>query len=168
MVYINILILTILNLMIKRYNVILFLVFLIFAACEKDDICIEGSDNTKRISIEFIDYINRQPKSIDLDSIRSVEVDSILEGISGTNLKLPLMVNTNKTKYLLEYNKTIDTLVIFHQTIHKYLNRSCGYIANFIIKSDTEISKNFGWIKEVSVENDSIFNEEKTNIFIHF
>ena len=37
-----------------------------------------------------------------------------------------------------------------------------------LVKSDTEISKNSGWIKEVSIENDSIFNEEKTNIFIHY
>ena len=40
--------------------------------------------------------------------------------------------------------------------------------AIFIAKSDTKISKNNGWIKEVSIENDSIFNEEKTNILIHY
>ena len=44
----------------------------------------------------------------------------------------------------------------------------CSNISNFIIKSDPEISKNHGWIKEVSIENDSIFNEEKTNILIHY
>ena len=126
------------NLMIKRYNLILFVVFFSLIACEKDDICIEGSENTNRINI------------------------------TGINLKLPLKVNSSKTKYLLEFNQDIDTLVIFHKTIHYYLNRSCGYISNFIVKPDTEISKDFGWIKEISIENDSIFNEEKTNILIHF
>ena len=141
---------------------------LFFFSCEKDDICIEGSENTNRINITFIDYSNKQPKSIDLNSIKGIGVDSIIEGISGTNLKLPLKVNSSKTKYLLEFNQDIDTLVIFHKTIHYYLNRSCGYISNFIVKPDTEISKDFGWIKEISIENDSIFNEEKTNILIHF
>ena len=154
--------------MIKKYNLILFVVFFSVIACEKDDVCIEDSENTNRINITFIDYSNKQPKSIDLNSIKGIGVDSIIEGISGTDLKLPLNVNSSKTKYLLEFNQDVDTLVIFHKTIHYYLNRSCGYISNFIVEPVTEISKDYGWIREVSIQNDSIFNEEKTNILIHF
>ena len=136
--------------------------------CEKDDICIEGSENTNRITIGFIDYENKNEIGISLNSIKGVGLDSIIEGFSGNNLKLPLMVNSNKTQYIFEHNETLDTVNIHHKTIHKYLNRSCGFISNFIIKSDTEISKNHGWIREVSILNDSIFNEEKTNILIHY
>ena len=154
--------------MIKRYHKILFLLLIITVGCEKDDICIEGSDTTSRITIGFIDYENKGPKSISLESIRGIGLDSVIEGINGNYLKFPLMVNSNITKYVFEYNQTLDTLTIHHRTIHKYLNRSCGYVSNFIIKSDTEISKNSGWIREVSILNDSIFNEEKTNILIHY
>ena len=154
--------------MIKRYHKILFLLLIITVGCEKDDICIEGSDTTSRITIGFIDYENKGPKSISLQSIRGIGLDSVIEGIVGNNLKLPLIASSNKTEYVFEYNEILDTVTIHHQSIHKYLNRSCGYISNFIVKSDTEISKNSGWIKEVSIENDSIFNEEKTNIFIHY
>tara|TARA_B100000214_G_scaffold145600_1_gene104109 strand:- start:166 stop:630 length:465 start_codon:yes stop_codon:yes gene_type:complete len=154
--------------MIKRYHNILFLLVIIILGCEKDDICIEGSENTSRITIGFIDYENKGDKEINLNSIRGIGLDSIIEGFNGNNLKLPLMSNTNKTKYVFEYNETLDTLIIQHQTIHKYLNRSCGYISNFILKSDTEISKNHGWIREVSIKNDSIFNELQTNILIHY
>jgi len=42
--------------MIKRYHNILFLLVIIILGCEKDDICIEGSENTSRITIGFIDY----------------------------------------------------------------------------------------------------------------
>ena len=28
----------------------------IFSHCEKDDICIEGSENTSRITLGFVDY----------------------------------------------------------------------------------------------------------------
>ena len=136
--------------------------------CEKDDICIEGSENTNRITIGFIDYENKNEIGISLNSIKGVGLDSIIEGFSGNNLKLPLMVNSNRTQYIFEHNETLDTVNIHHKTIHKYLNRSCGFISNFIIKSDTEISKNHGWIREVSILNDSIFNEEKTNILIHY
>jgi hypothetical protein len=154
--------------MIKRYRSFLFLLVIIFLGCEKDDICIEGSENTSRITLGFVDYKSKGPKDISLESIRGIGIDSIIEGINGNYLKFPLMVNSNITKYVFEYNQTLDTLTIHHRTIHKYLNRSCGYVSNFIIKSDTEISKNHGWIREVSILNDSIFNEEKTNILIHY
>ncbi len=167
-VYINILILKDINrdVITRVFKILLTLFALI--SCEKDDICIEGSENTSRITIGFVDFENKSSKTISLSSIRGIGIDSIIEDFNGNKLKLPLMVNSDKTKYVFKYNETLDTLTLHHQTIHKYLNRSCGYISNFIVKSDTETSKNYGWIKEVSIENDSIFNEEKTNILIHY
>ena len=145
------------------------LTFSVLISCEKDDICIEGSENTNRVTIGFIDNESKNPTGINLSFIKGVNNDSILsEEFSGTELKLPLMVNSNQTKYILEQNEIRDTLIIFHQTSHLYLNRSCGFKSNFLIKSDTEIIKESGWIREISIVQDSIFNEEKTNIFIHY
>ena len=110
----------------------------------------------------FIDLIN-------LSFIKAINNDSVLsESFSGSELKLPLMVNSNETKYILEQENVIDTLIIFHHTKHLYLNRSCGFKSNFLIKSETKIIKESGWIREISIVQDSIFNEEKTNIFIHY
>ena len=145
------------------------LTFSVLISCEKDDICIEGSENTNRVTIGFIDNESKNPTGINLSFIKGVNNDSIIsEGFSGAELKLPLMVNSNQTKYILEQNEIRDTLIIFHQTSHLYLNRSCGFKSNFLIKSDTEIIKESGWIREISIVQDSIFNEEKTNIFIHY
>ena len=145
------------------------LTFSVLISCEKDDICIEGSENTNRVTIGFIDNESKNPTGINLSLIKGVNNDSIIsEEFSGAELKLPLMVNSNQTKYILEQNEIRDTLIIFHQTSHLYLNRSCGFKSNFLIKSDTEIIKESGWIREISIVKDSIFNEEKTNIFIHY
>ena len=142
---------------------------LIFLGCEKDDICIEGSENTNRITIGFIDNESKNLTGINLSFIKAINNDSVLsESFSGSELKLPLMVNSNETKYILELNKVKDTLIVYHQTSHLYLNRSCGFKSNFLIKSDTEILKESGWIREISIVQDSIFNEEKTNIHIHY
>ena len=142
---------------------------LIFLGCEKDDICIEGSENTNRITIGFINNESKNLTGINLSFIKGINNDSVLsESFSGSELKLPLMVNSNETKYILELNKIKDTLIIYHQTSHIYLNRSCGFKSNFLIKSDTEILKESGWIREISIVQDSIFNEEKTNIHIHY
>ena len=145
------------------------LTFSVLISCEKDDICIEGSENTNRVTIGFIDNESKNPTGINLSFIKGVNNDSIIsEDFFGAELKLPLMVNSNQTKYILEQNEVRDTLIIFHQTNHLYLNRSCGFKSNFLIKSDTEIIKESGWIREISIVQDSIFNEEKTNIFIHY
>tara|TARA_X000000950_G_scaffold32250_1_gene34803 strand:+ start:1492 stop:1953 length:462 start_codon:yes stop_codon:yes gene_type:complete len=153
--------------MIKHLHFLVLILF--FLSCEKDDICIEGSDNTNRVTIGFIDNESKDPTGINLSFIKGVNNDSIIsEEFSGAELKLPLMVNSNQTKYILEQNEVRDTLIILHQTNHLYLNRSCGFKSNFLIKSETEIIKESGWIREISIVQDSIFNEEKTNIFIHY
>ena len=153
--------------MIKHLHFIV--IGLFFFSCEKDDICIEGSENTNRVSIGFIDNESGNPTGINLNLIKGVKNDSIIsEKFSGNELKLPLMVNSNETKYILEQNEVRDTLIILHQTKHLYLNRSCGFKSNFLIKSETEIIKESGWIREISIVQDSIFNEEITNIFIHY
>lgn len=164
---INIVILKIFELMIKGHHILLLLLLTI--SCEKDDICIEGSENTNRITIGFIDNETKNPKGVTLINVKSIENDSIIhEEFSGGSIKLPLKVNSNKTKFLFDNKDTLDTLTIYHQSIHQYLNRSCGYISNFLINDQTEIIKTTGWIREITVEKDSIFNEEKTNIFIHY
>ena len=156
------------KLMIKGLHLILISLILILS-CEKDDICIEGSDNTNRISIGFLDDKTKNPTGISLVNLKSIGNDSIIhETFSGQSIKLPLKVNSTKTQFLLDNNDLIDTLTIYHQSIHQYLNRSCGYKSNFIINSQTEITKQTGWIREISVIKDSIFNEEQTNIFIHY
>lgn len=156
------------KLMIKGLHLILISLILILS-CEKDDICIEGSENTKRITIGFLNNETKSPIGINLINVKSIDNDSIIhEQFSEDILNLPLKVNSNKTQFLLDNEVSIDTLTIYHQSIHQYLNRSCGFKANFIINSQTEITKQTGWIREISVIKDSIFNEEQTNIFIHY
>ena len=153
--------------MIKGHHILL--LSLLIISCEKDDICIEGSENTNRVTISFIDNETKSPKDITLINVKSIENDSIIhEEFSEGSLKLPLKVNSNKTQFIFDNKEAIDTLTIYHQSIHQYLNRSCGYKSNFLINTQTEITKKTGWIREITVVKDSILNEEKTNIFIHY
>jgi hypothetical protein len=147
-----------------------FLIFFLITSCEKDDICLEGSANTNRITIEFINNENGSITSLELKNIRGINKDSIiLKYINTDQLKLPLNISSNKTDYILNYNEIDDTLSIKYRAIHKYLNRGCGFISNFIIDSSTNNTDTiYGWIKKISIVKDSIFNEEKTNLHIHF
>jgi hypothetical protein len=147
-----------------------FLIFILITSCEKDDICLEGSANTNRITIGFINSENESFTSLSITNIRGINKDSIIyENINTDQLKLPLNISSNKTDYILNYNEIDDTLSIKYIAIHRYLNRGCGFISNFVLDSSTEnIDNNYGWIKKVSIVKDSIFNEEKTNLYIHF
>ena len=147
-----------------------FLLFFLITSCEKDDICLEGSPNTSRISIGFINMEYQDTTDINLKNIRGINKDSIIHENIGTNkLKLPLNISSTRTEYILDYNDTSDTLSIKYKAIHKYLNRGCGFISNFIIDKSSENLNNLeGWIKEISIAKDSIFNEDKINLFIHF
>ena len=147
-----------------------FLIFILITSCEKDDICLEGSANTNRITIGFINSENESFTSLSITNIRGINKDSIIyEDINTDQLKLPLNISSNKTDYILNYNEIDDTLSIKYIAIHRYLNRGCGFISNFVLDSSTEnIDNNYGWIKKVSIVKDSIFNEEKTNLYIHF
>ena len=147
-----------------------FLLLFLITSCEKDDICLEGSANTNRITIGFINSENESFTSLSITNIRGINKDSIIyEDINTDQLKLPLNISSNKTDYILNYNEIEDTLSIKYIAIHRYLNRGCGFISNFVLDSSTEnIDNNYGWIKKVSIVKDSIFNEEKTNLYIHF
>lgn len=153
-----------------------FLLFFLITSCEKDDICLEGSLNTNRVTIGFINMEDQDTTAINLRNIRGVNKDSIIHtNITLRKLKLPLNVSSNQTEYVLDYvalgqsNIITDTLSINYKAIHQYLNRGCGFISNFILnKSSENIDNPEGWIKQVSIAKDSIFNEEKTNLYIHF
>jgi len=145
------------------------LTFSIILSCEKDDICIEGSENTNRVTIGFLKHDSKLPTGINLVNIKSIDNDSIIhEEFSEDILRLPLKVNSDKTQYLLNYQDILDTLTIYHKPTHKFLNRSCGFKSNFLINPNTKIIKEYGWIREVSIIKDSIFNEQQTNIYIHY
>ena len=105
-----------------------------------------------------------------LKNIRGVNKDSIIHVRIGTKkLRLPLDISSSKTEYILDYNDIVDTLSINYKAIHQYIDRGCGFISNFILDKSSENLNNLeGWIKEVSIAKDSIFNEEKTNLYIHF
>ena len=74
--------------MIKRYHNILFLLVIIILGCEKDDICIEGSENTSRITIGFIDYENNRLETLRSLSRLFIADDDSIGIVDTSNIKL--------------------------------------------------------------------------------
>ena len=62
--------------MIKHLHFLVLILF--FLSCEKDDICIEGSENTNRVTIGFVNNKSRVQTGINLSFIKGVNNDSII------------------------------------------------------------------------------------------
>jgi len=96
---------------------LIFILFLSFYACEKDDICIDPI--TPNLIIRFYDIAdttllkvanNLQIKNIDIDSIYSNNL------VATDSIAIPLNVNQDTTTYVLTINST-DSILVNSDTI---------------------------------------------------
>ncbi|MGC6422365.1 MAG: DUF6452 family protein [Flavobacteriaceae bacterium] len=141
--------------------------------CEKDDICLEGTPGTPRLQYGFFDYENPEiQKPIARLSIKAVSIDSIVPG-TYTNL-LPLQTDQPFTVYEFILNpgseQESSTLVQFnYDRWDEYLNRACGYRANFILNAQSIAQKNpeNSWIKGFEIIQDTIRNEETLHLALY-
>jgi hypothetical protein len=136
---------------------ILFLVLLtsIFAACEKDDFCIQNPV-TSRLIIDFYDDTNRETlKNVQRFSIIAEgKTDSLFVNTTSNSIAIPLNSLTQETRYTLKKNDEngakvddkIATFTIQYDTEEEFVSRSCGFkviFNNVAFSSDTN-----GWITD--------------------
>jgi len=147
----------------KKNYVIIFIFLFTFLSCEKDDICVETT--TPNLIIKFYDNDDstaiKQITGLTVwaDSKDSIYVDKSLDSIS-----IPLNLNENFTKYIVESNNIKDTIKFTYNRNDIFVSRSCGYktiFENFQIESNTS-----NWIKNISIINSTIDNEKAAHIYI--
>ena len=149
----------------KKY-LILFIGFLIFLSCEKDDICIE--ENTPGLIIRFYDNDDHEKvRELTKTNIWAVGKDSLSDysNESLDSIVVPLNLSENFTKYVIENNTIKDTIEFKYSRNDIYISRSCGYktiFENLTIGNNTLL-----WIKDTEILNATIENETTTHINIY-
>ena len=156
-------------------------VFLLFcsflmSSCEKDDICLIETPSTPRLIVRLFDKDNRlNPKAADSITIYGVGQERALVTLTTDSLVLPLKTQTAFTQYaFLLKTSTVsttvgDTLQFNYSRYDEYLNRSCGYRANFIL-DDNLISypaATPNWIESFEILIDTVSNEQQTHLAIY-
>lgn len=147
----------------KKNYVLIFIFLFTFLSCEKDDICVEIT--TPNLIIKF--YDNNDPtviKQITELTVWAEAKDSIYINKSLDSIIIPLNLNENFTKYILENNTIKDTVKFTYNRNDIFVSRSCGYktiFENLQIESNTA-----NWIKSISINNSTIDNEKATHIYI--
>ena len=157
----------------KRFPWFFLFVFLI-SACEKDDICNEGTPGTPRVVIRFLTTtILRQLKVCKVFHLKKLIKKEPIE-FTGDSTALPMDLSKNYTRYavIISSNDSItiaDTLQFNHRDrIDTYSRRACGFSAEYRL-SDPPITVigSPTWYIRSSILLDSIRNEEQAHLAIY-
>tara|TARA_Y100000385_G_C12772923_1_gene500106 strand:- start:55 stop:549 length:495 start_codon:yes stop_codon:yes gene_type:complete len=145
-----------------------------FLNCEKDDICIQDIQETPDLILLMLDSEDNNTRKSPLGfRIRAIGTENILTQSNGDSIPLPL--NTQEKVTQFEFilnegndNENIDTLQINYQRIDQFINRACGYRANFILQqpSITLLNPCNDWIKGYIILKDTITDEKAAHLGI--
>jgi hypothetical protein len=145
-----------------------------FLNCEKDDICIQDIQETPDLILLMLDSEDNNTRKSPLGfRIRAIGTENILTQSNGDSIPLPL--NTQEKVTQFEFilnegndNENIDTLQINYQRIDQFINRACGYRANFILQQPAITLLNPGndWIKGYIILKDTITDEKAAHLGI--
>ena len=145
-----------------------------FFSCEKDDICLSDIEESPDLVILLLDHQNPEIRKSPLEFIiKPIGIDKEIQKSSDDSLALPLNFQEKVTQFEFiqnsgSENENIDTLQINYDRIDKFINRACGYRANFILRKPPVIilnSKN-NWIRGFIILKDTVSDEKAAHLGI--
>ncbi len=145
-----------------------------FAACEKDDICVDGDEPLLVIrfydvtdTTEFKDVTNLEVRGLispdTLDVISNADLDSIA---------IPLRADASFTSFVIsrqessDNTENIDVLTFNHETKDVFISRACGFIANYENLSTDLTTDSDNWIESIEIVNTTIENSDTAHVKI--
>jgi len=150
-----------------------FVCFVIFAGCEKDDICLSTVVGTPDLVILLLDKDTGTRQSPSGFSIRPIGTEKELVRSTGDSLALPLQITEAITQFEFilnggSENENIDTLQINYQRQDQFINGACGFRANFVLDQTPVFILNSGdnWIKGAVILKDTISDETAAHLGI--
>ncbi len=167
----------------KKYKLILTLLLLacLNFGCEKDDICAEEV-TTPQLVISFINITDRASlKPVNNLEVRGIVLTDSLAVFNGVStISIPLKTGADFTEYSFELfsnNPEIaNTDIIRFNYIRNevFVSRACGFKTIFTLEensafllTDAEPADTY-WIKEITVNQPNIINEDETHVNIYY
>lgn len=158
------------------------ILFIVFASCEKDDICDANTPTTPKLVINFYDFTTNQAKNVTKLTVYEDGNSTALATFDGVSvIKIPLKTTADNVKYRFILNNTSPTTAITNEDILEFkysrenifVSRACGYKTNYKLNSGTPIKTNPTsdpdfWIQTLAVQTTNITTENEIHIKIKF
>jgi len=162
------------------YSILLLIIFITIASCEKDDICVEGT--TPLMVIEFFDVNDREsPKNVTALRVvgqgQTITVNTLADRTNLNLITVPLKTSEDRTGFLLISNSddnddgseigNIDTVTFDYARLEDFKSRACGFIVNYEELTGTLQTDTNNWIQEVEIIRSEIINSDSTHVKIY-
>lgn len=156
----------------------LVITLVVVLGCTRDDICPEDTPTTPLLIITFKDFANRtSPKTVEALEVRDATNDSIIlfNTASTDSIAIPLRNFTNRTELVFtsDANSTgdlsgganTDQFNLVYTLEDIYLNRACGFIANYNDLSGQLIDEDGGnWIFSFEILQNDVTNQDEAHL----
>ncbi|MFS4415798.1 DUF6452 family protein [Maribacter sp. 2307ULW6-5] len=161
------------------FGFLLLLVLVAAAACEKDDICVEG--DTPLLVVEFYDVedtsaLKAVPKLRVAGVGKTVTVNTVADRTDLNRISIPLRVNRDSTSFVLISNSatndageetgTLDTVHFSYVLVDTMISRACGFIVNYKELEAALEGPNGQWIERIEVIRPLVKNSDSTHVKI--
>lgn len=155
------------------------LIIISFAACEKDDICVDG--DTPLLVIGFYD-INDTTTTKIVPQLRiagidqQVTVNTVADRTNLDLVEIPLRINSPSTSFVFISNSATNTsneetgnadvITFNYETNEVFVSRACGFIANYDNLNGTLSTDADNWIKGVEIVQTTINDQATAHVKI--
>ncbi|MEX0288646.1 MAG: DUF6452 family protein [Flavobacteriaceae bacterium] len=162
----------------KRWWVLGFLSLLLFAHCEKDDICVDG--DTPLLIIRFYDAENTTEfKEVTNLRVFGLGQDNTVSTFSDRtsidSIGIPLRTNQTNTAFALIFDSAdenevetgnSDTLTFNYSTKEVFVSRACGFVANYEELSEDLTTDADNWIQSIEIVSSLIQTQDSAHVKI--
>ncbi|WP_103067941.1 DUF6452 family protein [Aquimarina sediminis] len=163
---------------------ILTAVFILYlnSACERDDICAEGTPTTPFLVIKFLDFDTgteiKSPAELEVKAV-GIETPFTL-GSTQDSILIPLKNDVSITDYEFTINSDTtnngdtdplpnkDTVSFQYTTEEEYVSSACGFKINYkgLTVSPPEAGNDGSWIQDITIQRENVTDETAAHIFI--
>ncbi|MEN9322933.1 MAG: hypothetical protein RL699_713 [Bacteroidota bacterium] len=169
----------------QKISILLILALVwISSGCEKDDICDPATATTPQVVIDFYDITNPTlTKNVTNLLVVGEGMDTGIAFNGVNTIKIPLKITADTTtfQFILNYGNTVtpslvnsDVLEFKYTRNNIYVSRACGYKTLFTLDETNPYALSeldpagTSWIKNISVNQYQITNENETHINVFF
>lgn len=160
-----------------------FFLVTLLAGCESDDICSESTPTTPRLIISFYDFTNPTlSKNVTNLGIVAEGSDTVIlfSGVSKVEVPMDITQDLSKYRFILNYNNSnpifinTDLIRFDYSRNNVFVSRACGFKTLFNLNetspfTHTDVPENDGlWMKNITVLQSNITNENETHLSVSF